>query len=98
MSLPKEKLQDGINAIERLLDLESSSENTNILNEVFDTAFSFKYKPDNSTSGGFKSVTSSDRDIISGVNGSVPNQIKKKVGVVQLDASAKKDELRNNVV
>ena len=97
MSLPKEKLQDGINAIERLLDLESSSENTNILNEVFDTAFSFKYKPDNSTSGGFKSVTSSDRDIISGVNGSVPNQIKKKVGVVQLDASAKKDELIKKV-
>lgn len=54
MSLPKEKLQDGINAIERLLDLESSSEKTNILNEVFDTAFSFKYKQDNSTSGGLK--------------------------------------------
>lgn len=97
MALPKEKLQDGINAIERLLDLEASSENTNILNEVFDTAFSFKYKPDNSTSGGFKSVTSSDRDIISSVDGSVPNQIKKKVGVVQLDSSAKKDELIKKV-
>ena len=97
MALPKEKLQDGINAVERLLDLESSSKKTNILNEVFDTAFSFKYKPDNSTSGGFKSVTNSDRDIISGVDGSVPSQIKKKVGVVQLDSSAKKDELVKKV-
>lgn len=93
----KDILQDGMNALERLLDKEFSSELTNELNEVFDTAFSFKYKENSSTTGGFKTLANTDKDIVSNVSGSVPTQVKKEIGVVQLDASAKKDELIKKV-
>lgn len=93
----KDQLQDGINSLSRLLDQPSSSSATRELREVYDTSVSFKYKPDNTTSGGFQSLASADRDIISSVEGSVPDQIQKSLGVVKLDPSAKSADLIKDV-
>ena len=93
----KDLLQDGMNALSRLLGQQSSSSATRELREVYDTSVSFKYKPDNTTSGGFQSLASADRDIVSSVEGSVPNQIQKSLGVVKLDPSAKSADLIKDV-
>jgi hypothetical protein len=93
----KDLLQDGMNALSRLLGQQSSSSATRELREIYDTSVSFKYKPDNTTSGGFQSLASADRDIVSGVEGSVPDQIQKSLGVVKLDPSAKSSDLIKDV-
>ena len=93
----KDLLQDGMNALSRLLGQQSSSSATRELREVYDTSVSFKYKPDNTTSGGFQSLASADRDIVSSVEGSVPDQIQKSLGVVKLDPSAKSADLIKDV-
>ena len=93
----KDLLQDGMNALSKLLGQQSSSSATRELREVYDTSVSFKYKPDNTTSGGFQSLASADRDIVSSVEGSVPNQIQKSLGVVKLDPSAKSADLIKDV-
>ena len=93
----KDLLQDGMNALSKLLGQQSSSSATRELREVYDTSVSFKYKPDNTTSGGFQSLASADRDIVSSVEGSVPDQIQKSLGVVKLDPSAKSADLIKDV-
>lgn len=93
----KDILEASLVRIESLFDLSRASVDKETLKELHDTAKSYKYKIDQDTSDGFKLVVSTDRDVIAGVDGSVPDQVTKQIAVVQLDASAKKNELIKKV-
>ena len=89
----KDLLEGGLKTVESFLNLSKSSSDASDLVELQSAALSFKYKSDAAVSGGFKSVASTDRDIISSVDGSTPGQITKKLGLVQLDPSASTQDL-----
>lgn len=93
----KANLEESMNSIQRFLNKETSKNLTNELNEVYETTKSFKYRADAAIQNGFKTLASLDRDVISNIEGSLPTQVVKQLGVVQLDASAKKSDLIKKV-
>ena len=89
----KDLLEGSLKTVESFLNLSKASSDVSDLVELQSAALSFKYKSDAAVSGGFKSVASTDRDIISNATGSVPEQVTKQLGLVQLDPSASTPDL-----
>ena len=89
----KDILQGALTGVENLLDLTDAERKSRQLRELDAAANSFKYVESETVANGFKTVTSGVTDVVSQVQGSVPDQASYALGVVQLDKSAAKSEL-----
>ena len=86
----KDILQGALTGVENLLDLTDAERKSRQLRELDAAANSFKYVESETVANGFKTITSGLTDVVSQVQGSVPDQASYALGVVQLDKSAAK--------
>ena len=80
--------------LQKTLNLSPVKKQVASVRKNYDTSVTTLYKPQGSTSHGFKQLASTATDVQTNVKSSVPNQVVDQVGIAQLDVSASEKDLK----
>ena len=90
-------ISDVFSNLQKALNLSPVEKQVATVRENYDTSVTALYKPQGSTSHGFKQLASTATDVQTNVKYSVPNQVIDQVGIAQLDVSASVKDLKQTI-